>query len=75
MAVNKYALARYALIDKLLHKFSYVKTIDMVDFCKKRLKFNITQRTIQMDIYTMQYDSFLGYYAPIEYCKKKGLLL
>lgn len=67
MAQNKYALARYCLIDSLLHKNEYVKTMDIVYTCQRRLRCNITQRTIQMDIYAMKNDSFLGYFAPIEY--------
>jgi len=70
MAQNKYALARYCLIDNLLHRNEYVKTIDIVYTCQRRLGCNITQRTIQMDIYAMKNDSFLGYFAPIEYNQK-----
>ncbi len=71
MAINKFALARYALIDKLLRRHRYVKTSYIVEFCKENLNCNITQRTIQLDILAMQNDSFIGYYAPIEYCKKQ----
>jgi len=67
MAQNKYALARYCLIDSLLHRYEFVKTNYIVEVCRKRLKCNITQRTIQMDIDAMKNDSFLGYFAPIEY--------
>lgn len=67
MAQNKYALARYYLIDGLLRRYEYVKTSTIVEICRERLKCTITQRTIQMDIYAMLNDSFLGYYAPIEY--------
>jgi len=71
MPVNKYALARYLLIDKLLRKHTYVKTRYIVEYCRERLKCDISQRTIQMDISAMQNDSFIGFYAPIGYCKKK----
>lgn len=75
MPVNKYALARYVLIDKLLRNHKYVKTNHIVKYCREMLHCDVTQRTIQMDIISMQNDSFIGYYAPIEYCKKKSLLL
>lgn len=71
MAQNKYALARYCLIDSLLRRYERVKTIYIVDVCQKRLRCKITQRTIQMDIDAMKNDSFLGYFAPIEYDRSK----
>jgi len=71
MAQNKFALVRYHLIDFLLHKFDYVKTVSIVEYCIEKTGFNITSRTIQLDIYAMKNDEFLGYYAPIEYCKQR----
>lgn len=71
MPQNKFALARYCVIDNLLRKHGHVKTVFIVDVCRKNLNCSITQRTIQMDIEAMKNDSFLGYYAPIEYCNQK----
>lgn len=70
MPQNKYALARYRLIDSLLRRFNYVKSKLIVEDCQKRLGCRISQRTIQMDIEAMRYDPFLGYFAPIEYSMK-----
>mgnify|MGYP000948411310 CR=1 FL=1 len=71
MPQNKFALARYCMIDSLLNKHEYVKTAYIVETCQRRLKCSITQRTIQMDIDAMRNDSFLGYFAPIEYCSRR----
>ncbi|MDW7692678.1 WYL domain-containing protein [Flammeovirgaceae bacterium SG7u.111] len=71
MAQNKYAFARYKIIDRELSRKDYVKTADLVDICLKECEMGITVRSIQKDIQDMQTDSFLGYYAPIEYDKSK----
>jgi len=71
MPQNKYALARYCIIDSLLNKHEYVKTTYIVEICRRKLKCSITQRTIQMDIDAMKNDSFLGYFAPVEYCSRR----
>jgi len=71
MAQNKFALIRYHLIDLLLHKSDYVKTARMVEYCTEKTGFSITPRTIQMDIDAMKNDVFLGFYAPIEYCRQR----
>jgi predicted DNA-binding transcriptional regulator YafY len=71
MPQNKFALARYCMIDSLLNKYEYVKTAYIVEICRRKLKCSITQRTIQMDIEAMRNDSFLGYFAPIEYCLRR----
>ena len=71
MAQNKYAIARYHMIDRLLHRNEYVKTMYIVEICRTKLRCKVTQRTIQMDIDAMRNDSFLGYYAPIEYDSKR----
>lgn len=70
MPQNKYALARYRLIDNALRKNEYVKTTYLVELCKDRLDYNVSQRTIQMDIEAMKNDAFLGFFAPICYCSK-----
>jgi predicted DNA-binding transcriptional regulator YafY len=71
MPQNKFALARYYMIDNLLNKHEYVKTAYIVEICQRKLNCNITQRTIQKDIDAMRNDSFLGYFAPIEYCRRR----
>lgn len=70
MAQNKYALARYYIIDNLLHRYKYVKTAYIVECCQEKTGYTVSPRTIQMDIEAMKNDSFLGFYAPIEYCTK-----
>ncbi|MDR2002391.1 MAG: hypothetical protein LBQ74_05110 [Prevotella sp.] len=71
MPQNKFALARYCMIDSLLNRHEYVKTAYIAGICRKRLGCGITQRTIQMDLEAMKNDSFLGYFAPIEYCSRR----
>lgn len=71
MPQNKYALARYRLIDQCLQQQVHVKTSYIVQVCKIRLGYDISRRMIQMDIEAMKNDSFLGFYAPIEYCNKR----
>jgi len=71
MAQNKYALARYYIIDSLLRKFKYVKTAFMTEYCREKIGYTVSRRTIQLDVEAMKNDSFLGFYAPINYCKKR----
>lgn len=71
MPQNKYALARYRLIDELLRKRSYVKTTDIMELCSDRLGFQVSRRTIQLDMEALKYDHFLGCYFPIHYSKKR----
>ncbi len=70
MPQNKFALARYYLIDNLLRKHSYVKSVRMVEYCCQVTGYRVSRRTIQMDIETMKNDPFLGFHAPIGYCHK-----
>lgn len=71
MPQNKFAIARYSLIDELLRKRIYVKTATITETCKQLLGYEVSQRTIQMDLHSMKNDSFLGFFAPIEYCAKR----
>lgn len=71
MPQNKFALARYAIIDELLKKNNYVKSSTITEVCKRDLGYGVSQRTIQMDMHSMKNDSFLGFFAPIEYCSKR----
>lgn len=71
MPQNKFALARYAVIDELLKKNPYVKTSTITETCKRILGYEVSQRTIQLDLNSMKNDPFLGLLAPIEYCSKR----
>lgn len=71
MPQNKYAFARYHIIDRELSRKDYVKSSEIVDICRDEFGFNISSKQIQEDMKAMQYDSFLGYNAPIDYDKSK----
>lgn len=71
MPQNKFAIARYAVIDELLRKHTYVKTSAIAETCKRNLGYAVSQRTIQLDLNSMKDDTFLGFFAPIEYCPKR----
>jgi len=68
---NKHALIRYHIIDCLLRQYDFVKTAFIAGYCYEKIGYKVSQRTIQLDIDAMRYDSFLRYFAPIEYCKKR----
>jgi predicted DNA-binding transcriptional regulator YafY len=70
MPQNKFALARYRIIDSMLRNNDYVKTSTIALNCFNRIGFHVSQRTIQQDIEAMRYDSLLGYNAPISYCSR-----
>ncbi|MDR2907427.1 MAG: hypothetical protein LBU91_05515 [Bacteroidales bacterium] len=71
MPQNKFALARYRLIDAMLRHNEYVKTSAIVETCFERTGYKVSRRTIQLDIEAMCFDTFLGYYAPIGYCPRR----
>jgi hypothetical protein len=71
MPQNKFAHARYAVIDELLQKNHYVKTSQMADTCRRNLGYDVSQRTIQLDMHSMKHDTFLGLFAPIAYCTRR----
>ncbi len=71
MPQNKFAIARYAVIDELLKKNTYVKTSTIAETCKRNLGYEVSQRTIQLDLNSMKDDPFLGFFAPIDYCTKR----
>lgn len=71
MPQNKFALARYRLIDETLRKRTYAKTAEIVELCKKQLGMKVTSRTIQMDMEAMRNDPFLGCFLPISYCNRR----
>lgn len=67
MPQNKFAIARYRIIDALLRRHAYVKTSAIVEQCLHRVGFRVTARTIELDIAAMRDDELLGYFAPIGY--------
>lgn len=67
MPQNKFAFARYRIIDFMLRRHDYVKTAAIVDQCRRKTGFKVSSRTIELDIAAMRDDAFLGYYAPIVY--------
>lgn len=71
MPENKFAIARYKLIDRILRKTDYVKTSLLVEVCERELGYSVTQRTIQSDLEAMKHDTYLRFFAPVEYCKKR----
>ena len=71
MPQNKHALIRYHIIDGLLRQSDFVKTSFIAAYCFNKTGYKVSQRTIQMDIDAMKHDSFLRFFAPIEYCKKR----
>ncbi|MDR0907131.1 MAG: hypothetical protein LBM63_00760 [Rikenellaceae bacterium] len=71
MPQNKFALARYRLIDQMLRRNNYVKSSSIIEKCFEQTGFRVSRRTIQLDIEAMRFDSFLGYNAPISYCQQR----
>lgn len=71
MPQNKFALARYRVIDAMLRRNEYVKTASMVDKCSSETGHCVSCRTIQLDIAAMRFDTFLAYNAPIAYCPRR----
>lgn len=71
MPQNKFAFARYRIIDFMLRRHDYVKTAAIVEQCRSRTGFDVTSRTIELDIAAMRYDTFLGYFAPIVYDSRR----
>lgn len=67
MPQNKFALARYRIIDTLLRRRSHVKTSELALICCHETGFSVSQRTIQLDLEAMKHDPFLGFFAPIAY--------
>ncbi len=77
MALNKNALIRYKTIDKCLQNgYRHWTLDDLIDACSEALyeyegrDFNVSKRTVQLDIQLMRSDK-LGYNAPIVVYEKK----
>ena len=71
MPQNKYAFARYHIIDRELSRRAYVKSAEIVEICRNEFGFNVSTKQIQEDLKAMRDDSFLGYNAPIGYYNNK----
>lgn len=67
MPQNKFAIARYRIIDTQLRRCGYVKTSAIVEQCLREVGFRVTARTIELDMAAMRDDELLGYFAPIGY--------
>jgi len=77
MAINKNALIRYKTIDKCLqNKYRQWTLNDLIEACSDALyeyegrEFNVSRRTVQLDIQMMRSDK-LGYNAPIVVYNRK----
>ncbi len=71
MPQNKFALARYRIIDAMLRRHDYVTSTQLAERCSLRTGYPISRRTIQLDLQAMRHDPFLGYNAPIGYCTRR----
>lgn len=69
MAIVKYPLIRYRIIDELLNRKKYVKTKEFCEAVRERFGSSITGRQIRNDIDFMKGDD--GYRAPIAYCRRE----
>lgn len=70
MPVNKDALGRYRIINRLLVDRKYVTKKQIIEVCSEELGYTIGQRTIEGDINQMKNSKSLGYQAPIKYCPR-----
>ena len=71
MPKSKRQILRYRIIDRELSKKKYIKTKSIQEILSIEFDLKISQKTVQNDINLMKYDSQLGYFAPIEYSRKK----
>lgn len=67
MPINKSAIIRYKLINRMLINGKSASKKSIADACSEKLGVNISLRTIENDIYAMRNSEGLGYFAPIEY--------
>lgn len=70
MPVNRKALLRYKVIDRMLRNGKEATLEELVYACSDEISKEITgesvsRRTVQNDIQEMRYSEVLGYYAPI----------
>jgi len=77
MPANKYALLRYRIIDRCISnaRNPFPSKEDLRAACEEALYgsdgINISESTIEKDIWAMRNESELGYYAPISYHRDK----
>lgn len=77
MPANKYALLRYRIIDRCISntRNPFPSKEDLRTACEEALYgsdgINISESTIEKDIWAMRNESELGYYAPIAYHRDK----
>ncbi|GEM_PF-416575 len=62
---------RIKVIDELLSRTRFVKTTKIIEVIYSKLLISVSERTIQKDIQDMRENTYLGYYAPIEYDKRR----
>lgn len=71
MPANKYALLRYRIIDRCISGGGFPTKEDLRYACEEALYGsdgeNISDSTIEKDLWAMRNESELGYYAPIKY--------
>ena len=66
-SLNKQALLRYKIIDKLIRQKNYPTMQDIIELCEEQIGKRFSKETIQKDIEAMKNDLSLGYEAPIRY--------
>lgn len=76
MPINRKALMRYKVIDRMLRHGKEATLEELVNACTDELRNEVTfgsvsLRTVQHDIQEMRYSEALGYYAPIIVVDKK----
>jgi len=73
MPLNKEALIRYRVINRLLVDKKYVPKKELISACEQALDIApIGIRTIDQDISDMRNDDRLGFNAPIKFSREKG---
>ena len=70
MSLIKSPFFRYTVIDELLGRKKWVKTVDIKRIIEEQLAEEVSIRTIQNDLRDLRDDTRLGYNAPIEYDNK-----
>lgn len=71
MAGTKYQNFRIKIIDDLLSRKGWVKTETIKKAIEAQLLETVSTRTVQQDITDMRENTLLGYYAPIDYDRKR----
>lgn len=76
MPINRNALMRYKVIDRMLRHGKEATLDELVFACADELRreisyASVSRRTVQHDIQEMRYSEVLGYYAPIVVVNRK----